>query len=85
VVRANTKAVILRAVDDLLWELHRGTDGWAAVVDGRIVAEVVPYGRGAPYWVGWVGGSERVKGRYATRQQAQKAVEVALWGERSAS
>jgi hypothetical protein len=66
-------------VDTLRWELHRGTDGWAAILHDRIVAEVVPYGpSNRPYWVGWIHGNERVKGRFATRQLAEIAVEYAL-------
>ena len=73
-------------MENLKWESHRGTDGWAAVLDGRIVAEVVPYGsHSRPYWVGWIRGSERVTGRFATRQQAESAVEGALRAEQTAS
>jgi hypothetical protein len=44
-----------------------------------MLAEVVPYGsRLRPYWVGWIRGSERVRGRFATRDQAQMAVESAI-------
>jgi hypothetical protein len=68
------------------WEFERGTNGWAAVLDGRTVAEVVPYGPSSPpYWVGWIHGNERVKGRFATRQQAETAVELTLRGEVTAS
>jgi hypothetical protein len=69
-------------VEKLRWEQHQGGDGWAAMLDTRIVAEVVPYGyRTRPYWVGWIHGKERLRGRYITRQEAEIAVEVALHNE----
>jgi hypothetical protein len=47
------------------------------MVDGRLVAEVVPYGRiDRPYWAAWIG--QRRVGNYATDTDAKAALEQRL-------
>jgi hypothetical protein len=56
------------------WRQHYVGQNWSATVDGKIVAEVVPYGRpGSQYWAAWVG-HDRID-NCATDTEAKAAVE----------
>ncbi len=59
---------------NIRWRQHYTGQNWDALIDGRVVAEVVPYGRTSNrYWTAWIG--QRRIGNYPTDTEAKRAVE----------
>jgi hypothetical protein len=64
---------------EVTWHQRRFGTRWVAMVDGRIVGDLIPYGRmKAPRWIALVR-RQRI-GHYATLDDAKAAVEAALTG-----